>query len=201
MKSNIPSPSPDEAKSQLREKLKRVREQVDPALAEAASQGVWNIFNSLPEFHRAKAIGAFASTPSEINTYSILEGTLKLGKKLYLPRVVKDKTHFDYYPVHDFKQLAKGAFGILEPVGHHPAAWEELDMVLVPGLAFDKRGNRLGFGKGYYDRILPLLGKSALSIGLAYSFQMVDQVPVTPEDVPVKALLSEKGFWFCAKNP
>lgn len=198
MKPTLPSGAP-ENKDQLREKLKKLREQIDPGLYEAASQGIWNILSKQPEYHKAKSIGAFASTPGEINTYSILEGTLSLGKKLFLPRVVKDKTHFDYYPVHDFKQLSTGAFGILEPSGTHHVAWEEIDLVLVPGLAFDRKGNRLGFGKGYYDRVLPLLKRSALTIGLAYSFQIVDQVPVTPEDFPVKALLSEKGFMECSK--
>src|SRR5208282_3279592 len=122
---------------------------------------------------------------SEINTYSILEGSLELAKKLYLPKVVKDKNLFHFYPVLDFKTLAKGPFGILEPSGNKPADWEEIDLVLVPGLAFDRTGNRLGFGKGYYDRVLPQLKKTTLTIGLGYSFQIVDKLPAEPHDVPL----------------
>ena len=191
------SSSTEQGKAQLREKLKELRSQVDPGLAEAASQGVWNLLAKQPEFQKARSIGAFASTPGEINTYPILEGVLDLGKKLYLPRVTADKTRFEYYPVSDFNQLSSGTYGIQEPSGTKPAPWEELDLVLVPGLAFDPKGNRLGFGKGYYDRVLPLLRKSVLSVGLAYSFQVVPEVPVTPADAPVKALLSEKGFLYC----
>jgi|SRR5581483_1172569 len=187
------SPHPD-SKDPLREKLKKLRAQVDPGLAESASQGVWNILKSLPEFHKAKGIGAFASIPTEINTYPLLEGSLDSGKKLYLPKVVKDKTHFDFYPVRDFKSLVKGSFGILEPTGLKPANWDEIDLVLIPGLAFDLTGNRLGFGKGYYDRVLPLLKKTALTIGLGYSFQIVEKIPAEPHDIPLKAVLSEKGF-------
>ncbi len=139
------SPDPD-SKNSLREKLKKLRAQVDPGLAESASQGVWNILCKLSEFNKAKGIGAFASTPSEINTYPILEGALELGKNLYLPKVAKDKSHFDYYRVEDFKSLSSGAFGILEPSNTKLADWEEIDLVLVPGLAFDLTGNRLGFG-------------------------------------------------------
>ena len=186
-----------DSKSPLRENLKQLRDQVDPAFAESASQGIWNILCQLKEFDKAKGIGAFASTPSEINTYSILEGSLELGKKLYLPKVVKDKNLFHFYPVQNFKTLTKGPFGILEPSGNSPADWEEIDLILVPGLAFDLTGNRLGFGKGYYDRVLPLLKKSALTIGLCYSFQIVDKIPTEPHDVPLKAVLSEKGFQFC----
>lgn len=189
--------SPTQDKALLREKLKTLRSQVDPAFAEASSQAIWNLLAKLPEFRKAKTIGAFASTPGEINTYPILEGILASDKKLYLPRVTADKSRFDYYPVQDFNQLKTGAFGIQEPSGTRPAPWDELDLILVPGLAFDPQGNRLGFGKGYYDRALPLLRKSVLTIGLGYSFQIVPAVPFTPEDVPMKALLSEKGFTHC----
>ncbi len=186
-----------ENKAALREKLKKIRDQVDPALAETASQGVWTLLSRLPEFQKARGIGAFASTPSEINTYPLLEGTLGLGKKLYLPKVSPDKTHFEYYQVGDFKNLSVGPFGILEPPGSHPAPWEEIDLALVPGLAFDSQGHRLGFGKGYYDRVLPLLKKTALTVGLGYSFQIVEQVPSEPHDILLKAILSEKGFHLC----
>ena len=188
-----------ENKALLREKLERIRSQVSPPIAEAASQGVWNILRGLPEFKKAEGIGAFASTSNEINTISILQGVLGLGKKLYLPRVVKDRTHFDYCQVQDLKNLEAGAYGILEPTDRRSVEWAQLDLVLVPGLAFDRKGNRLGFGKGYYDRILPNLKKSALTVGLAYSFQIVEQVPFTSDDVPMKALLTEKGFTACGK--
>ena len=193
-----PAPQP-ENKASLREKLKKLRDQVDPGLAETASQGVWTIFSRLPEFHKSKGIGAFASTPGEINTYPILEGILAAGKKLYLPRVAPDRTHFDYYLVPDFKNLSSGAFGILEPSGGHPAAWDDIDIALVPGLAFDLRGHRLGFGKGYYDRVLPHLKKTAMTVGLGYSFQIVEQIPDESHDFLLKSILTEKGFQPCGK--
>lgn len=194
--SSSPDSSP-ENKAGLREKLKKIRDQVDPALAETASQGVWALLSRLPEFQKAKGIGGFASTATEINTYPILEGVLDMGKKLYLPKVSADKTDFEYFHVTDFKNLSTGSYGILEPSGHRAADWEEIDLALVPGLAFDLKGHRLGFGKGYYDRALPRLKKSALTIGLGYSFQVVDQVPSQPHDVLLKAILSEKEVHYC----
>lgn len=197
-----PETSPEsiaQSKAFLREKLKNIRSQVSPAIAEATSQSIWHTLSGLPEFKKSKGIGAFASIPGEINTFSILEGSLKTGKKLYLPKVNKDLSSFDYFPIADLKNLAPGPFGILEPTHSHAAPWEELDLVLVPGLAFDLKGNRLGFGKGYYDRVLPNLKKSALIVGLAYSFQIVEKVPFTSDDIPMKALLTEKGFTHCQK--
>lgn len=193
-----PSSSKDE-KSELREKLKLIRDSVDSGLAETASQGVWNILKDRPEFLKAKGIGAFASIPHEINTYPILENTLSSGKRLYLPKVNKEKSYFEFYPVTDLKNLKTGPFGIQEPTSPKAADWEEMDMVLVPGLAFDRKGNRLGFGKGFYDRVLPLLKKTCLVIGLGYSFQLVEQVPTGTHDAPVRAVLCEKGFTLCAK--
>jgi len=190
---------PKDEKAAFREKLKAIRDAVDPGQAERASQGVWNLLKERPEFQKAKGIGAFASIPKEINTYSILEGTLSSGKKLYLPKVNQEKSSFEFHPVTDLKKLQLGPFGIQEPTSLKPADWNELDLVLVPGLAFDSHGNRLGFGKGFYDRVLPRLKKSCLVIGLGYSFQLVDQVPAASHDAPVRAVLCESGFILCGK--
>jgi 5-formyltetrahydrofolate cyclo-ligase len=175
--------------------LKKIRSEVSPDLAEAASQGVWSILSDLPEFKKARCVGAFASIPGEINTFPILEGVLKGGKELALPKMAKDRTHFEFYKVPDLKDLGTGPFGILEPTAPRPIAWDHLDLVLVPGLAFDRDGNRLGFGKGFYDRALPQLAKDCLTVGLGYSFQLLEKVPVTPQDIPLRALLTEKDFF------
>jgi 5-formyltetrahydrofolate cyclo-ligase len=193
-----PTP-PKGEKSVLREKLKNIRDSVDSGLAETASVGVWNILKERPEYQKANGIGAFASIPHEINTYPILEGTLSSGKKLFLPKVNQEKSYFEFHPVTDLKNLKPGPFGIQEPTSLKPADWNDLDLVLVPGLAFDSKGNRLGFGKGFYDRVLPHLKKSCLVIGLGYSFQLVDKVPVGTHDAPVRAVLCETGFILCGK--
>jgi 5-formyltetrahydrofolate cyclo-ligase len=187
------------SKEFLRDQFKKVRSQVPPDLAEAASLGIWSILSKRAEFDSAKHVGAFFSVGTEINTYPILEGVLKEGKKLYLPRLVKDHSHFDFIPVENFEHLAPGTMGIQEPVGGHPVNPAELDLVLVPGLAFDLRGHRLGFGLGFYDRVLPRLKPGALTLGVGYGFQLVELLPQDPHDVPLKALLTEKGFSYCQK--
>jgi|SRR5579859_2521369 len=200
MKRTVKTPPVDEQKAHLREKLKEIRGQVTTDLCEMASFSTWVYLQTRPEFLKAHKIAAFSSTQTEVNTLPLLEGMLKLGKKLYLPKVSKDKSHLSFYQVEDLKAMSPGTFGILEPPSHHPATLEELDMILVPGLAFDQQGHRLGFGKGFYDRILPQLKASSLSVGLCYSFQVVDQVPYTETDASVKALLHEKGFIICKKG-
>jgi 5-formyltetrahydrofolate cyclo-ligase len=192
---------PPRTKEFLREQFKMVRSQVPPDLAEAASQGIWSILSKRPEFDAAHHVGGFFSVGTEINTYPILEGVLKEGRKLYLPRLVKDQHRFDFVRVEHFEALAPGPFGIQEPVGGHPVNPAELDLVLVPGLAFDPRGHRLGFGMGFYDRVLPRLKPAALTLGVGYGFQLVEHLPEDPHDVPLKALLTEKGFQLCQAAP
>jgi len=197
-----PSPNLDTEgqKTQLREKLKQIRNQVTSDMAEMAALTTWVYLQTRKEFVQAESVAAFSSIQGEVNTLTILEGVLKLNKKLFLPRVSNDRSHLGFYEVKDLRGLAPGAFGILEPPIQHPARVEDLDMMILPGLAFDLKGSRLGFGKGFYDRILPRLKKSALSVGLCYSFQVIEKVPVTGADVPVKALLHENGFVTCSNR-
>jgi 5-formyltetrahydrofolate cyclo-ligase len=189
----------NQRKEHLRKKLLEIRRQIGDDLIEMASQGVWSHLQKTPQFVEAQTIAAFASTRNEIDTYPILEGIINLGKKLLLPHVTKNKTDLSFHEIKDLNHLSPGEFGILAPNPIHPFEIDKVDLILVPGLAFDQRGYRLGFGKGYYDRALPHLKKTALSIGLCYSFQVVDQVPVGPLDIPVKALLHEKDLEFCEK--
>jgi 5-formyltetrahydrofolate cyclo-ligase len=200
MKRNAESPGTEEQKILLRGKLKEIRAQVGADLVEMASFTTWVYLQTRREFLRAKSVAAFSSIQGEVDTLTLLEGVLKAGKKLYLPRVSKDRSQLGFYEVKDLTKLEPGAFGILEPQPRRPARVGDLDMMILPGLAFDRRGSRLGFGKGYYDRILPSLKKSALSVGLCYSFQVIDRVPVNGADVPVKALLHEKGFELCSTS-
>jgi 5-formyltetrahydrofolate cyclo-ligase len=190
----------EDQKKILREKLKEIRGQISQDLIEMASFSTWVYLQARKEYVKAQSIAAFSSTQNEVDTLSILEGSLKLGKKLYLPKVSKDRSQISFHEVKNLKGLTPGAFGILEPPPSHPAKVEDLDLVLLPGLAFDLQGGRLGFGKGFYDRLLPSLKKSALTVGLCYSFQVIDRVPVAGDDAPVKALLHEKGFFLCSNG-
>lgn len=186
-----------EEKERLRNELLELRRQVPREFGDAASLSAWGFLKSLPAFRNAGRVAATASFKGEIDTYAILDGALKAGKRLYLPRVPSDRSHMTFHELLDLKDLATGSFGILEPPPGRPLPPAELDLVLVPGLAFSRQGQRLGFGSGYYDRLIPLLRPDALVVGLCYSFQVLDKVPTAPHDVPVHTLLTEKGFTAC----
>jgi 5-formyltetrahydrofolate cyclo-ligase len=142
------------------------------------------------EFRQAKVVGAYFAFGSEVNTELIIEQAKTLVKKIALPRVEEDKITF--YELSSIKSLIRGRFGIMEPPPSVPIS--EIDILVVPGIAFDKTGNRLGYGKGYYDRLMS--GKQTFSIGLAYSFQLLENLPYDRYDKRLDAIASEDGLHY-----
>jgi len=115
---------------------------------------------------------------------------LSRGSRLVLPKVAGEELELLY--VEDLSSLERGAYGIPEPSGGQKASPEEIEFAAVPGVAFDREGYRLGFGKGYYDRLLKKI--SAPKVGVAYSFQVIDYVPRDEWDEPVDLIVTEEGI-------
>jgi 5-formyltetrahydrofolate cyclo-ligase len=130
----------------------------------------------------------YSALPDEVPTQSLIDGLVAQGKTVLLPRVVSD-TDMElrhYTGPHD---LQTGAFGILEPTGQLFTDYATIDVAIIPGMAFDAAGHRLGRGKGYYDRFLSRI-PHAYKIGLCFSWQMVDSVPSNQHDVVMDAVVS-----------
>ena len=142
------------------------------------------------EYQSAKVVGAYFAFGSEVATELIIEHAKMLGKKIALPRVEEDKITF--YELSSTKSLIRGRFGIMEPPPYGQMG--EIDLLVVPGIAFDKKGNRLGYGKGFYDRLLS--GTRTFSIGLAYSFQVLENLPHDRYDKRLDAIASEDGIHY-----
>ena len=137
----------------------------------------------------ANTIVAYYSLPDEVDTHRFIDELLADGKTVYLPKVISDEGMVlcRYTGAESMKE---GAFGIMEPVGAQIPADEAIDVVLVPGMAFDGDGNRLGRGKGYYDRFLKSLSRPRPQlIGVCFDFQKVDVVPTEPTDVKVDVVV------------
>lgn len=146
-------------------------------------------------FVRAKSVMAYASIGSEVDTWPLLAATIGMGKRLLLPRCLGGGV-MEAVPVMSLDMLAPGASGILEPARSAPAGNKRsIDLILVPGLLFDGRGNRLGQGAGYYDRFL--WDFSGMTCALAFGIQLVEALETMPHDVPVKALATEAGVRRC----
>jgi 5-formyltetrahydrofolate cyclo-ligase len=155
---------------------------------------------SLEEYQRARTICLYAGVKSEVTTLPILVRALEEGKRVALPACDGDRLRLVY--VTSLDDLAQaGRFGLLEPKPELAAAPERrcpvdaVDLFVVPGVAFDPTGGRIGYGRGFYDRLLVDARLDAARIGLAFDCQMVDRVPANPDDVPMHRVLTEARIY------
>ncbi|MFA5092432.1 MAG: 5-formyltetrahydrofolate cyclo-ligase [Candidatus Omnitrophota bacterium] len=140
-------------------------------------------------FKKAKIIMFYIAFGGEVNTEEMIREAKKIGKVICVPICKKDKETMQPNIFEDHGKLKKGPYGALEPVTQALIKPKDLDLVIVPGLAFDKKGNRLGRGKGCYDRFLNQLSKNTASIGLAFDFQILPRVPTTSYDVSMQKVI------------
>lgn len=150
---------------------------------------------ALPEFQKADTILFYASFDGEVETFEMIKQAQKLGKTIALPKIIHEKKHFVPVRVDNCDtDLAKGTFGIKEPKtagDNRQLDIKDIDMVIVPGLAFDADNNRLGRGGGYYDNFLAQLPSGRPTVGLAFDFQILDSVPQQDGyDIPVSRVIA-----------
>jgi 5-formyltetrahydrofolate cyclo-ligase len=177
------------SKISLRKQVAEARGSLSREERESKSRDIKERLFLLPEFQAASAVMFFASFRSEVDTLPMIRHALALGKRTILPKVKgKDLGLFE---IRDFdNDVVPGAWDIPEPREILPVRVHDVDFMIVPGLAFDLNGNRLGYGAGFYDRILPLYNKG--TVALAFEIQIVPEVPVSTLDVPVKKIVTEK---------
>ncbi len=163
-------------KAQWRAEMKRRKAALTTEEKAAEATGVWQRVEQLPCFVTARHILLYHALPDEVDTREALERWAAQGKTLYLPVVVGDDLVLRRY---DHETMQQGAFGIWEPVGENVDE-AQIELIIVPGVAFDSKGNRLGRGKGYYDRLLSR--STAVRVGVCYSCQLLPSLPAEPHD-------------------
>ena len=182
-------------KNQLKESILEKRNSLSKEeITERSKQIENNLFN-LEQYKKSKTIMFFVSFNSEVNTHEMIKDALKI-KTIAVPKVVGHE--IEPSVIIDFDNLVSAKFGILEPIELMKIAYKNIDLVLVPGIAFDKQGHRIGYGFGYYDKFLKKVPK-AIKIGLAFDFQIVDKVPREEHDVAVDLIVTEKRVVECKK--
>ena len=140
---------------------------------------------------------------NEVLTEPIINDLWNRGKKVFIPLTVHKTKEIIVSELKDLKKdLRIGNFGVLEPKKEatRPTDPSILNMVIVPGVAFDKKGYRIGHGAGYYDRFLPKLSKKTATVSLAFDMQLIDKVPNEHHDIAVKYIITEKQFIRCIKD-
>lgn len=181
-------------KEALREDIKKKLKEQLPEARWKKSRIIEEKLFASAELKKAKTICFFVSLESEVDTHGMIDRALLEKKKILVPLTdMKAKALFLYEIKDRAADLKQGTMGIWEPdpAKTRKAAPGEVELIVVPGLAFDKTNNRLGRGRGFYDRFLGNLGKEVPKVGICFSFQYLNEVPVGPLDVKVDKVLTD----------
>lgn len=187
----------DALRSRLRQAGRAAREAMAPRIREAADAAIARRFTALPQVETARALALYLSLPGEAATQPIIAALReKANPPLLAAPVVLPGKRLAIFPLpEDPDRLERGPLGLRQPpvAGAEPLPLDQLDLMVVPGLAFDRRGHRLGFGAGYYDRLLAGRKETGrpLLVALAYTVQLVSAIPYAPHDVPMDLIVTE----------
>lgn len=157
---------------------------------------------SLPEIHQAGIIFFFASFRSEVSTFPMIEEAFRLGKRIVLPRVDRKIKGLALYEVKGLSELSPGCMDIPEPDVSEERRTDinRVDIVIMPGVAFDQKGNRLGYGAGFYDKLLSGLKRQIPLIAITYEEQVLTSVPSEPHDIRVHRIVTDKRALDCSRD-
>jgi len=189
-------------KKELRKKIIALRDNLPLEEREKKSKFIHTRLFSLPEFVSARTLAFYVSFKSEVLTETMIRKSLSLGRKVVVPITDLANRRLKLSRIIDYTDdLTPGTWGILEPKPDRIklTALEEIDLVITPGLVFDKKGGRMGYGGGFYDGLLKSLQKEKVSIALAFELQMVEEVPVDNRDEPVDIIVTEGRVIRCNK--
>jgi len=155
----------------------------------------------LPEFNAAKLVMTYMDFRNEVNTREFIRESIRRGKRIALPVVLSAKRNASLiaaYEVHDLEScIRKGSYGICEPdiENTYPVLETDIDMIVVPGVAFDCCRRRIGYGAGYYDRFLKKLRPDCISIGLSFEIQLTDELPCEEHDSELDMIITESRIF------
>ena len=188
-------------KTTIRKEILEKRKSQDPQVSAAQSRSITGTLIGRKEFQAADRILIYLSKDGEVGTDHLLGRAFELGKRICVPVVDRENDELRISelpgPEIDFRL---GAFGVREPEEGdlNFVSPDQIDLVVVPGLAFDRRGGRIGYGKGYYDGLLSRLNSQVPRIALAFEFQVLDTVPQDEHDIQVDAIITEKTTMSCS---
>jgi 5,10-methenyltetrahydrofolate synthetase len=182
-----------QAKAALRREVIARRDAADGEMRNLASQAIIKKLLDLPAYRAARTVAAYASFGSELGTSTFIAKALADGKQLLLPRINRAQRALELRHVIDpATDLVAAVWGIREPSEHcEIVSVATIDFMLVPGVAFMRNGARLGYGGGYYDRLLTSLDRRTARIAAAFQLQLVEQLPEGPHDQRVHVVVAE----------
>ena len=186
-------------KKTLRKEILTKRNNIDVVEKEEKDRKILDGFYESKYYRESKNIFIYISYASEINTKEIINKALMDNKKIYVPRTEFKTRLMDAVEITSLDNLIESEYGILEPSAEEPHINpNEIDLIVVPGVAFDRNGGRMGYGAGFYDRYFKKISKDnmkkVIKLALAYDFQILEKIPMNEQDVPVNYIITEKEF-------
>ncbi len=173
-------------KTALRKEIKEKKRAMTDAQIDQASQRLGALFAASEAYRKAETVYGYLPYNQEVRTMPMLQRALDDGKRVAVPKCYGDEMRFIYLT--DLNQVEKGYCGIPEPIADGPVAHDRTALVLMPGLAFDREGHRIGYGGGFYDKFLAAEPEHP-TLALCYEFQMVEHLETEEFDVPVDTVL------------
>jgi len=179
-------------KESLRKLVLKKRSLLSPKDVREKSKIIREKLFEQTEFQNAKNVFTYISFANEVRTQEIIEKCISLKKKVFVPVVDEKSNELIIAEFLGFEKLKKNSLGVMEPFPIKIFPLREIDFILVPGIAYDQSLNRLGFGKGFFDKFLSKLVSKIPIIAIAFELQIVERVPVAEKDIKVQKILTEK---------
>jgi len=187
------------SKSQIRDFVFQIKKKYSSDTLKALSLQICKKIEELPLYKKAKNIAFYFAKNKEVSLEYLIGKAFLEGKKVFLPKTwLKDKT-LSFHQIFSFSDLKPGPFGLLEPSSENPKLDpKDFEIIFVPGIAFDLKKGRIGYGEGFYDKILKNI--PAFKIGVAFSFQIFEELPLEKHDQRVDLIITENGIINGFKN-
>lgn len=196
--------APGQDKSALRKELLQRRNSIPPEVRKVKSLSIQTALAELEELQNAGTVLLFASFRSEVDMAGTITGALAASKRVLLPKVDNATGTLQLFEISSLEELVAGYMGIPEPAGsadNMAADVNSVDAIVIPGACYDEKGDRVGYGGGYYDRLLAGLQKKIPIIAPAFEEQLVTSVPAEPHDIRVSIIVTDRRVMRCPMNP
>ena len=177
-------------KAAIRSHLKQIRASIPESVRQEYSEKIFNTLIGMDEIIHANSIFIYISYGNEVDTHHLLKYFMKQGKSIAVPKILATKIMIAT-PFTGWNALIPGELGILTPAEEEPFKGD-IDIVITPGLGFTRTGNRIGYGRGYYDKWFAR-NSVVHKIAVTFEAQIMDSLPVTVTDVPVNIIVTEQG--------
>lgn len=190
-----------EHKNKLRNKYKQIRREMPEAVKKSRNDMILSRLLSLSAYKNCKTLLTYVSTDIEVDTVGLIKQALDDGKLVAVPRCVKGTRDMVFYIIKSFDDLEIGSFSVMEPIPKKCGKLKKFDgaLCIIPALAYDRYGYRLGYGKGYYDRFLSA-HKGLIKVGIEYCCCMETELMHGRFDIPADILVTEKYVKNCEKE-